>query len=395
VQGPASQDAGFNGSTVCGGSSIDAYYPAGQTLYTWSSGTSHSTPAAAGAAALAYEYYGRVLAPDETPSPAMLKALLLNSPRMLDGVGTDATVPGAAQGWGGASLHGLVHDGPYVVLDQEIVFAESGESVELETQVVDPTAPLHVSLVWTDAPGSTVGAAYVNDLDLEVIHDDTTYRGNVFAGAVSTSGGAADPANNVERVVLPAGTSGAFTVRVLARNISGDGLPGNADLTDQDFALVVSNAEQIEPVIVVTIDSYSYQEVDGNGDDSIDPGETLSLSITLRNSGDTALTDVRGTLAITGGDGIIIHERANFADIPPGATATNTTLYVLYVAESQPCGDPLDLQLQVTTSASSELLVPAAISVETGVFDVYLGSVVCSGANEELPYHVYLPALVP
>jgi hypothetical protein len=95
VQGPASQDPGFDGSGVCGGkpNPPNKYYPAGQTLYTWSSGTSHSTPAVAGAASLVYEYYGRVLRPGQTPSPAMLKALLLNSPRYLNGNGAGGTLP--------------------------------------------------------------------------------------------------------------------------------------------------------------------------------------------------------------------------------------------------------------------------------------------------------------
>src|SRR4029453_15559090 len=41
---------------------------------------------------------------------------------------------------------------------------------------------------------------------------------------------------------LPAGTTGSFTVTVRASSIAGDGVPGNGDTTDQDFALVISNA---------------------------------------------------------------------------------------------------------------------------------------------------------
>ena len=80
IQGPASQDPGYDGTGVC-----DKYHPAGQTLYAMSTGTSHSTPATAGAASLLYNYYGRVLNPGQTPSPAMIKALLLNTPRYLNG----------------------------------------------------------------------------------------------------------------------------------------------------------------------------------------------------------------------------------------------------------------------------------------------------------------------
>ncbi|NJM41815.1 MAG: S8 family serine peptidase [Anaerolineae bacterium] len=59
VSGPASRDPAYDGTGVCGsgGGGSNLYYPIGQTSYTWSSGTSHSAPAVAGAATLAYEYY--------------------------------------------------------------------------------------------------------------------------------------------------------------------------------------------------------------------------------------------------------------------------------------------------------------------------------------------------
>jgi subtilisin family serine protease len=59
IMGAASQDPGFNGRGVCGGSPNppNIHYPLGQTLYTWSSGTSRSAPGIAGAASLIYRYY--------------------------------------------------------------------------------------------------------------------------------------------------------------------------------------------------------------------------------------------------------------------------------------------------------------------------------------------------
>ncbi len=241
IQGPASQDPAFNGNSVCG-MLTNPYYPAGQTLYTWSSGTSHSTPALAGAAALIYEYYGRVLTPGRTPSPAMLKALILNTPRYLAGTGANDTLPSPDQGWGGVNLGTLFDGTPRVLEDQTRLLQGSGDEYTLAGQVARSNKPFRVSLVWTDAPGSTVGNAYVNDLDLEVTVGGQVYRGNVFNGANSITGGAFDQRNNVENVFLPAGLSGSFTARVLARTIAGDGVPGNGDVTDQDFALVISNA---------------------------------------------------------------------------------------------------------------------------------------------------------
>lgn len=248
IQGPASQDPGFSGRLVCGVAD-SPYYPRGQTLYTWSTGTSHSTPAVAGAAAMAYEYYQRILNFGQPPSPAMLKALLINTSRYLTGLSANDTLPSPNQGWGDVNLGPLTDGTPRTLLDQTIVFGSTGQEYVTRSTIADPTRPLLVSLVWTDAPGSPVSAAYVNDLDLEITLGTTTYRGNVFQGAFSIPGGEADPRNNVENIFIPARAlppeyaSGGLpmTVRVIARNISGDGIPGNTDPTDQDFALVIYN----------------------------------------------------------------------------------------------------------------------------------------------------------
>lgn len=245
VQGPASQDEGFQGSSVCGASN-GPYYPRGQTLYTWSSGTSHSAPALAGAASLVYEYYGRILNPGKKPSPAMIKALLLNSTRFVTGEEAHDTLPSPSQGWGSANLGRLFDGLPRTLIDQQIVFHTSGEEYQISGTIADPNQPLRVSLVWTDAPGSTTGGVSVNNLDLEVTINGERYPGNVFQGAFSASGESSDSVsfdekNNVEQVFLPPGLEGNFRVRVIASNIAGDAIPGNEDETDQDFALVISN----------------------------------------------------------------------------------------------------------------------------------------------------------
>jgi len=234
IEGAASQAPGYDGTGVC-----DQYMPAGQTLYAASSGTSHSTPAAAGAASLVYRYYQDRFG--AIPSPAMVKAYLIQATRYLTGSGAGGNLPSNNQGYGELHL-GLAFDGAaWVVVDQSHVFDNSGQVYELQGTVADPAKPFRVTLAWTDPPGPTTGAAYINNLDLEVEIGGQTYKGNVFSGATSVPGGSADPRNNVESVFLPVGQSGLFTVRIKATNIAGDGLPGNGDPTDQDFALAVYN----------------------------------------------------------------------------------------------------------------------------------------------------------
>ncbi len=246
IMGPASQDPAYNGSSVCGGYQPglppNPYYPKGQTLYTWSSGTSHAAPAISGIAQLVYYEYSHVFKPGLAPSPAMIKALILNTPRYLTGTDANDSLPSFSQGWGGADMSQIFDGTPRILTDQTELLTQTGDSYNQSGWVVKSNKAFHVSLVWTDAPGATTaGNALVNDLDLEVTVQGQTYHGNVFSGAQSVPGGYGDRLNNVENVFLPAGTSGAFEVRVIAHTLAGDGVPNNSDPIDQDFALVIYN----------------------------------------------------------------------------------------------------------------------------------------------------------
>lgn len=234
----AAQAPGYNGTGVC-----DRYHPDGQTLYAASSGTSHAAPAVAGAASLLYRYYSDHFG-GQPPSPAMTKAYLVNAARYLTGQDGEA-LPSPAQGFGRLDLGRAFDAAPRILVDQSQLLSAVGQVYSLRGQVADPARPLRVTLAWTDAPGATTGAAYVNDLDLELELGGQTYRGNVFQGEFSKPGGEADPRNNLESVFLPAGQSGEFTLRVRAANLPGDGVPGNDGLTDQDFALVVYNGLEV------------------------------------------------------------------------------------------------------------------------------------------------------
>ncbi|HVF92649.1 MAG TPA: S8 family serine peptidase, partial [Blastocatellia bacterium] len=237
IQGARSQDPGYAGAGVCGPSS----FPAGQTLYTWSSGTSHAAPAVAGAAALLRQFFQQ--STGHAPSPAMVKAFLANSATYMTGARAGGNLPGTAQGWGLVNIGRSFDDAPRVSIDQTQVLAASGQTFTLRGRVSDTSKPFRITLAWTDAPGSPAANPVVNDLDLQVTVGGKTYLGNRFAGAVSTEGGTSDRLNNLESVWLPAGATGDFEVRVVGTSIAGDGLPGNADTTDQDFALVVYNGQ--------------------------------------------------------------------------------------------------------------------------------------------------------
>lgn len=247
VYGAASQSRGFFGEGLCAGRPV--FQPPDQSFYTWSSGTSLAAPHITGAASLVRRFFvsRNVLGDARAPSPAMTKAYLINSASYMTGENAGGNLPGERQGWGLVDLSRSFDGATRELVDQTKLFTESGQAFGVQGSIADRSRPLRVTLAWTDAPGSLIGPAIVNDLDLEILVGGVTvYRGNNFAGAYSFEGGETDRLNNVESIYLPPdaipqGSQGDFTITVRAANIAGDGVPGNERGLDQDFALVIYN----------------------------------------------------------------------------------------------------------------------------------------------------------
>ncbi|RJQ09897.1 MAG: hypothetical protein C4558_05535, partial [Dehalococcoidia bacterium] len=275
ITGAASSDPAYTGGGVCNG-----YMPEGQTRYAWSSGTSHATPAVAGAAALVHAW--RLQQADAEPSPALLKAILaLHAVDMAGGNnGFDKPlepIPSIRQGWGRMDLATIFDGAPRLVLDQSELFTASGqEHVVRWLRVARRDLPVKIALAWTDAPGATMGASYCNDLDLIVSAGaGAEYRGNFLYGGVSQPTDVADPRNNLELVILPPGKTLHVSVRVVAVNLTADGVPGDASAVDQDFALYAYNVIQGE---ACTADEDCADETDCTRDACVvESGDCLSL----------------------------------------------------------------------------------------------------------------------
>ena len=220
-------------------------------------GTSMASPHVSGAVALFIEQRRRAGAPD--PSPALIKAAFLPVAHDLAGhLDADGAVMGhpfdSKQGWGRLDLERVIMPpAPVVFFDGGSILDETGEAWKAPVYPVDPGQPVRVMLVWSDAPGHGLGGstpAWNNDLDLEVHVGETVYMGNVFDSVSGSSivGGSSDPMNNTEGVFLAPGVSGAVSLRVLAANLTSDGVPGTGDATDQDFAVACYNCVTQETV---------------------------------------------------------------------------------------------------------------------------------------------------
>lgn len=338
---------------VAGASSCGTAIAGTGGLYSNCSGTSMAAPSVSGSAALLVEKWKATHA-GAVPSPAMVKALLVNG-----AVDIDATrIPNNNQGWGRVKLPASLGIGTNAYyLDQTDLLDATGAVREYVVGVVDPGTPLRVTLAWTDAPGAVnANPALVNNLDLEVVDGANTYRGNVFTNGASVTGGTADAKNNVENVYINA-PGGAVTIRVRGTAIVGDGVPNNATPLDQDFALVCTNCVQ-QPTYTLAVDPASANLcAPAEGSFDIDTGSVLGYTdaITLSASNVPAGgTTAFSSNPVTPGNSSTL-TLGNTASINPGAY----TLNVNAASTSGPQSRAIALHVANAVAAAPALTTPA------------------------------------
>jgi hypothetical protein len=214
----------------------------GDTLYRTMGGTSMSTPAISGEAAMVREYFAKgyyptgspLTANEFSPSAALVKAIFINSAVEITGGGSHVgnfPYPNYDQGWGVPNIDiplwfsGETGERELAIVEQTTGLMTS-DYVEYFFSVDDDSLDFEVTLVWSDYPGDP-GAAkmLVNDLDLLITAPDgtTQYRGNNYAVSIPTESvdtGVAsdiDDLNNIECVYIKSSNvdTGEYKVRIL------------------------------------------------------------------------------------------------------------------------------------------------------------------------------------
>lgn len=227
--------------------------------YIYDGGTSQSGAHVSGAAAVLIQWFRETQAMSK-PSPALVKAALINSAvNLAESAGT-APAPNMDEGWGRLNLTDIFTGSRrYEFLDQTVLLT-NGQVYERRVIVADAGRPLKITLAYTDVPGLPAAIpALVNDLDLELVGPDgTVYRGNQFdAGGSVPNAGSSDARNNVEGVCIAQPRPGDYLLRVRARNVAQDAC-GDTPGLDQDFALVVSGGLAPPGMGVVVLDRATY-----------------------------------------------------------------------------------------------------------------------------------------
>ena len=244
--------------------------------YRYESGTSMATPAVSGTLALIQDYFTNSLA--LTPSPALLKAMIINGATSQGSYSYAVTNNVNLQGWGLPKIQNSVPPGltnklktacATLFLDQSPTNAlATGDSqtylVTLATNSFAQYLPLRVTLAWTDPPGNPVaGIKLVNNLGLVVTNLDTgaVFFGNDFDGGSPSFSQAwdtnqapfIDNINNVENVFLSPLLGGNYSITVIGRSVNVNAVTAQTNNVVQDYALVIACGEgEVTNAITVT-----------------------------------------------------------------------------------------------------------------------------------------------
>jgi len=241
--GPA-DDGRIKPDLVGNGIELYSCISASTTSYATSDGTSMSSPNVTGTLALLQQHYQNTHTGNSLLS-ATLKALVLHT---ADEAGPDDG-PDYMFGWGllnaERAAQKITEDGSQNVIDEQTL--SNGGTY---TRVVDVnSSEFRVTVVWTDPPGTPVSASLdptdpmlVNDLDLRISGNSTTYYPWKLDVANPTSAATNNTENNVdnvEQIYIANPNSGSYTITV-----DHDGTLSNP----QDFAIIISGIDEFSSV---------------------------------------------------------------------------------------------------------------------------------------------------
>lgn len=185
-------------------------------LYYFQGGTSFAVPLVAGCVAVIREFLWKQLR-ISSPSAALIKALIINGARDVDGQYTPSEadrIPNTAEGFGLVDLAAVI--GPFsayenLLYKEEATLLDTGQEEYTTIAIAERVAMLKVTLVWTDPPGENLQ----NDLDLII----RTASGAERHGNMPLSSTDFDRINNVEQVIWQNVPSGRIDIIVRAYRI--------------------------------------------------------------------------------------------------------------------------------------------------------------------------------
>lgn len=184
--------------------------------------------------------------------------------------------------------------------------------------------------------------------DITVYEGDTSPEGYTCYAGQSMDG---------PWILLGAGTGttgfdlmNAGIVEVQFFRIVDDG-DGQATAPDAGFDLDAIEAAGPAQGVYIALCGYAVDDETGNGNGRIDPGETVGLTVTLRNNGNTTAFNTTGALTTTAPFITVTQADASFGDLAQGQTAM--AVFSLTANALTPQGYNFSFLLTVTANEGS------------------------------------------
>ncbi len=143
----------------------------------------------------------------------------------------------------------------------------------------------------------------------------------------------------------------------------------NLDFSDtywDEFLEMFKDPYPVQPVMI-SVNNVSFDDSAGNNDGKLDPGETITATVTLKNSGTDTAANVNGVLTISDSHFNVTAGNGSYGNIASNATASAD--FVFEVLSS--CPDPYNTNadLAVTANGGYSEALGFAIAVGSGFFD--------------------------
>ncbi|MBU1651135.1 M28 family peptidase, partial [bacterium] len=138
-------------------------------------------------------------------------------------------------------------------------------------------------------------------------------------------------------------------------------------------AAIAALADYAVPIVdsgpYLSVNDKVFDEISGNGNHAPDPGETISIDVTLINVGSEPATGISATLSTTDPYLTITQNSATYPDLAPQATGTGSQAYILDISSSCPQAQYVTTELTINAAGGYTNSVPINFLVGDPVYD--------------------------